>query len=177
MQKVVKIITALSLVLSIVFGVIYGFTKNSVCVPILITIITTLYHFAMRLLVGFSVDKMFNNKFDYNSKWFKEHSWEKKLYKMLNVKKWKNGMPTWDEDIFNPKKHSWSDIASATCQSEIVHEIIVVLSFLPIIASVWLDGFWVFFITSLVAGLVDLTFVVMQRYNRPRIIKIINKRK
>ena len=67
------------------------------------------------------------------------------------------------------------------CQAELVHETIVVLSFLPILAGIWFGDFPVFIITSLVAAMVDMSFVIMQRYNRQRIMKvmrnIISKRK
>ena len=33
--------------------------------------------------------------------------------------------------------------------------------------------FWVFFITSLVAAIFDSIFVMLQRYNRPRIMKLL----
>ena len=57
------------------------------------------------------------------------------------------------------------------CQAEIVHEVIVVLSFLPLLAAIPFGAFPVFLITSLLAAMYDLTFVIMQRYNRPRILK------
>lgn len=58
------------------------------------------------------------------------------------------------------------------CQAELVHETIVVLSFVPIIPSVLVFGdLPVFIITSLAAAIIDVTFVIIQRYNRPRIIR------
>lgn len=61
------------------------------------------------------------------------------------------------------------------CQSEIVHETIVVFSFLPIVSVVWFGSLPVFIITSVLSAGFDLMFVVMQRYNRPRIIKLIKR--
>ena len=63
----------------------------------------------------------------------------------------------------------------AMCQAELVHETIMVFSFLPIIASVWFESIGVFVITSIVSALIDLIFVIIQRYNRPRIIRILQK--
>jgi len=63
------------------------------------------------------------------------------------------------------------------CQSELVHETIVMLSFLPILASTWFGSIGVFIITSMLGAFIDMIFVIMQRYNRPRIIEIVDRRK
>jgi glycosyl-4,4'-diaponeurosporenoate acyltransferase len=36
-------------------------------------------------------------------------------------------------------------------------------------------AFWVFLITSVLSALMDLLFAIMQRYNRPRILKLCRK--
>ena len=59
------------------------------------------------------------------------------------------------------------------CGAEVVHEIIMVLSFIPLLFAIPFGVFPVFFITSVIASLVDFVFVIVQRYNRPRIIKLI----
>ena len=84
-------------------------------------------------------------------------------------------MPTYNPAVFDPKLHSWEEIAQAMCQAELVHEIIVLLSFLPLLAAIPFGAFPVFLITSLLAALYDFSFVIMQRYNRPRIIRFIEK--
>ena len=60
--------------------------------------------------------------------------------------------------------------------SILLTEIDVVFSFLPIMASVWFGSFWVFLITSTLAAVFDLMFVMMQRFNRTRIMKMNEKR-
>ena len=71
--------------------------------------------------------------------------------------------------------HTWEEIAGAMCQSEVVHSIIVVLCFVPILATLIWGTFWVFFITSILSAVVESLFVIMQRYNRPRVIRMIEK--
>ena len=61
------------------------------------------------------------------------------------------------------------------CGAEVVHEVILVLSFLPLLAAFPFGSFGVFLITSLLAALYDLSFVIMQRFNRPRILRFIDK--
>lgn len=117
-----------------------------------------------------------HNKADYQKKRYQVSEFEMKLYQKMKVKKWKNKMPTYSADTFDASKHSWDEIAQASCQAEVVHEINVVFSFLPVIASVWFGAFWVFFITSVSAAVFDWMFVVMQRFNRTRILKMKRKR-
>ena len=94
---------------------------------------------------------------------------------MLRVKKWKDKMPTFAPDMLDLKIHTWEEIAGAMCQSEVVHSIIVVLCFVPILATLIWGTFWVFFITSVLSASVESMFVIMQRYNRPRVIRMIEK--
>lgn len=142
--------------------------------PFAITFGTFFYHFAMRLLVGHAVNFAVNNKADYTKGWYQLRPFEVRLYKKMKVKQWKRHLPTYDPALFDPKLHSWEEIAGAMCQAEIVHEVIVILSFLPLLAAIPFGSFWVFLFTSVFSALFDLCFVVIQRYNRPRIIKFLN---
>ena len=140
-----------------------------------ITFGTCFYHFAMRLLVGYAADRILHNKADYSRRWYQLLPFEQRLYRSLRVKKWKNHMPTYDPDCFDPKLHSWEEIAQAMCQAEIVHEVIVLLSFLPLLGAIPFGAFGIFLITSVLAACYDLCFVIMQRFNRPRILNLIRK--
>lgn len=82
-------------------------------------------------------------------------------------------MPTYRPEDFSPKEHTWHEIAQTMCQSEVGHELIIGFSFLPIIASKWFGAFGVFVITSVISAGFDLIFVMMQRYNRDRIRRLI----
>lgn len=64
-------------------------------------------------------------------------------------------------------------VIRATCQAEVVHEIIIIVSFIPVVFSLWVGALPVFIITSFFgAAVCDLVFVVLQRYNRPRLIRL-----
>ncbi|MDO5783728.1 MAG: hypothetical protein Q4P20_01545 [Eubacteriales bacterium] len=176
MPKLVNLIAICSCIATLIFATIYLKTANAVCFSLAITCGTTAYHFVMRLAVGLVLNQAMHNRADYNRRWFQPKSFEEKIYQKLHVKSWKGRMPTYRPEIFSTKAHSLEDIAQAMCQSEIVHEIIVVLSFVPLAASVWFGSFAVFLITSVLAAGFDMIFVIMQRYNRPRILKVIQKR-
>lgn len=174
MARVMKALTAISLLLGVVFGMLWlcgavwadGFT---------ITFGSFFYHFAMRLAVGYGINAIMENQADLRKGWYQLRPFEHRLYRLLQVKKWKGRMPTYDPSGFDPRQHSWEEIAQAMCQAEIVHEVIIALSFLPLLAAIPFGAFGVFLITSILAALFDLCFVIMQRFNRPRIIKLIEK--
>ncbi len=140
-----------------------------------ITAGTFFYHFAMRLLVGYTWLPF--QKHNPQNAWFREKAFEKTLYRLLKVKRRKAHAPTFDPDTFDITKHSLDEIAVAMCHSELVHETIVVLSFLPLFAAIPFGVFPVFLITSVLAAMYDLSFVVIQRYNRPRILRLIKRTK
>lgn len=135
------------------------------------------YHFAMRLLVGYGLDRLLGNQVDYHRAWFQERNMEKKLYERLKVKQWKKCMPTFESSYFDRRLHSLEEIAQATCQAELVHEVIMVLSFAPMLLCKKFGAVGVFAVTSILAAMLDGAFVIMQRFNRPRLIRILEKRK
>ena len=63
------------------------------------------------------------------------------------------------------------------CQAELVHETIALLSFLPIAAGIWFGAYPVFVATSLLSAGFDLLFVMMQRYNRQRIMVLLGRQR
>ena len=136
---------------------------------------TTLYHFVMRLTVGLLVP-LFVKQYNYNNRWFRPRKWEAGLYRKLKVRTWKRHLPTFDPSQFSTETNTLPQIIRNTCQAELVHEVIVGLSFVPLAFVPLFGEFWVFFATSLVAGLLDCVFVIAQRYNRPRLVRIIEKK-
>lgn len=176
MVKILKIVPAVSLIATLVFSILYKNNSLKILLSLAITCGTVTYHFLMRFLVAFMYNSVMHNKADYRKCWYQVGKYEKTLYEKLKVKKWKNMMPTYDPDIFDPEQHTWDEIAQASCQAELVHETIVVLSFVPVIAGVWFGGYPVFIITSILAALFDMLFVMIQRYNRQRIMKLVNRK-
>ena len=175
MKKTLKRITAILLVLSVVFVLLNFYLKTDLFLILSITFCTALYHFAMRLFVGEICNKFIEPKLNYNAKWFNEKKFEKKLYKFLKVKKWKKFAPTYSPESFSLESNSKEDIIRTMCGAEVVHELIIVFSFLPIIFSGLLDSFYEFLFTSIIAALVDSVFVIIQRFNRPRVIKLLKR--
>lgn len=170
-----KSAAALSVVSTIILVVLYNEIQSSVLLSLTITMGTISYHLVMRLIVGTVFQLTMHNEADVNKRWYRVGERELAIYDKINVKKWKKRMPTYDNSAFDPKKHSWDEIAQAMCQAELVHEVNILMSFLPIVEGVWFGDYLIFVITSVLAAGYDLAFVMMQRYNRQRIMKLIKR--
>ena len=137
-----------------------------------ITFGTFFYHFAMRLLVGALIPA----RFDPKSPWFQSRPWEQRLYKRLKLRRWKDRLPTYAPRLFSPGHYPPDKIAVHMCQAEVVHEVIVLCSFIPLLFSLFFGAFPVFLITSILSAAVDMLFVLLQRYNRPRLLRLLEKK-
>lgn len=168
-------ITVVLTLLTAVFSVLYVVTGASGMEACAISFGTTAYHFCMRFAVAGIVNAVMQNRADYRAERYRLRAWEKKLYDRIRVKRWKNLLPTYRTEFFDPRLHSWEEIAQATCQAETVHAIIVALSLLPIVCIAWFGEPVVFIVTSVLAAVLDLPFVIAQRYNRARIVKLIRR--
>lgn len=138
-----------------------------------ITFGTVCYHFSMRLLVG----ALIPNRFNPYRRWFQPSKAEQALYKKLRIKHWKDHLPTYNPQLFSLQDNTLEEIVRNMCQAEVVHEVIILCSFLPLLASLLWGDFWVFAITSVIAALIDSVFVILQRYNRPRLMRLLEKQK
>lgn len=168
----IPIITAIC---TVIFAVLYQHYTKGAFLSLSITCGTICYHFAMRLIIGFATLKLIRHPFNYQSKWFRQKPFEKTLYKKIKIKNWKANMPTYYPEHFSLKLHTLEEIIQTMCISEVGHEIMIILSFLPLFMAIPFGDFPVFLITSILAGCIDSIFVMMQRYNRPRLVKLLLK--
>ena len=61
-------------------------------------------------------------------------------------------------------------------KSEVDHWINEAISISTIFFSLIWGQFWIFFISAIFAMLFDSQFIIIQRYNRPRIVKLMEKK-
>ena len=139
-----------------------------------ITAFTIMYHFWVRIIMG-NVSKIFKNSINYKHSLFKERKFEKKLYKLLKVKKWKGKALTYNPESFSLKEHSLEEIVNTMCKSEVDHWINEIISLTTLFFAILWGAFGVFAITAFAAMIFDGQFIVIQRYNRPRVLKILEK--
>jgi len=122
-----------------------------------------------------NVSKLFKKHINYKQWWFKERRFEKGLYKLLRVKDWKDKALTYNPETFSLKEHSLEEIANTMAKSEVDHWINEVISVSTIFFSIFWGAFWIFFVTALAAMIFDSQFIIIQRYNRPRVVKLIER--
>lgn len=176
MSKVLKELLTfmgLCIFLTLFFGIYYQQTRKGIYLTLFITFLTVSYHFLMRVIVGEMVTLICKKRnFSYDSFWWRTSPYEQKIYGILQVKKWKIHMITAKPEQFDIRRRTIDELLHNMTQAEIVHEIIMVLSFAPIILIHWFGAAAVFIITSIVACFIDLIFVIIQRYNRPRVMRL-----
>lgn len=177
MPKAMRSMTVFSFIAAVAAAVGYARCGGSVWLSSAVTFGTVFYHLGIRLLVGAVYNAGMKNRADYTKKRYRLCSWESGLYQFLNVKQWKSKLPTYYPETFSVTNHTWDEIAQAMCQSELVHETNVILSFVPLFAVRWFGSFSVFFITSLGAAAFDSLFVIVQRYNRPRVVRLAERKR
>ena len=177
MKKLMNGTAIVAVLGTIVFILLYRKHDLDIFLTLAITAGTISYHFIMRLLIGFLTRKLFVKPINYHASWFMPKKFEKTLYEKLKVKNWKDNMPTYRPEDFSMQTRTPEEIIQAMCISEIGHECMVILSFLPLIEIFWFGVPLVFFVTSLLAAGADCTFVVMQRYNRPRFVKLVERQR
>ena len=113
---------------------------------------------------------------------FRPFSWEKqgKLYRRLRVKKWKDRVPDASKrhkDMYEkkvstrPDKENLRRLIQETCVAEIVHYQLILLS-LPVL-RIWPGWGGIICFGLCVVG--NLVFAIIQRYNRPRLVRALER--
>lgn len=167
------IFTVIMAVLTVIFFLLSGKLHKIWMTAAAITFLTIFYHFAMRLIVGEVVTLIYRNReFNQNSIGFKMHGFEDKLYRKLKVKSWKAKMATAKPEQFDLKEVSPEELLHNVMQAELVHRLIMVLSFVPLLFIIPFGEPLIFILTSIAACIIDMIFVIIQRYNRPRVIRL-----
>ena len=172
---VLKTTTIITAAVSLLLALLYHLWTQAWLLSAAISTVTTCYHFAMRLAVGHIVPHCIPVGAE-SSHWFRQKAFERKLYKILKVKQWKDHMPTYNPVSFSLKHNTLEQIVYNSCVSEAVHEVIILFSFIPLLFTLMWGTFPVFLVTSILAALFDSCFVMMQRYNRPRLLRILSKK-
>ena len=171
MKRFAYSVTAIFLLLTGLFFTLWRLGEATMLFPAVVCA-TVLYHAGMRLLVGLVTGHGFRP----DSPWFLEKPFEKTLYKKLGVKKWKAKMPTYSPQTYALGSLPPETIAKTMCRNEVVHELCAVFSLLPILLGFSFGAWWFFVPTSVFGFFADLAFAAIQRYNRPRILRLVRRR-
>lgn len=169
-------VIALTVILSALCFTLYytGFTDSVAVLWTGITAFTVMYHFWVRIILG-NVTKLF--RIDYRQRWFREHKFEKKLYGFLRVREWRDKVLTYNPDSFLMEKNSLEQIANTMAKAETDHWINEIVSVTTMFFPLLWGAFPIFFITALAAMLFDAQFILVQRHNRPKVVRLIEWKK
>lgn len=133
------------------------------------------------LAMTFICEKLPAKLYNYKRWMFRERHWEKggKIYdSIFKVKKWKAKLPEISDFMrwrFN-KKHLaetnnnyLSVFITESCKAEFTHWLIIIST---VIFNFW-NGFFSSFLLFLLATILNFPYIIIQRYNRPRLLRLI----
>ena len=169
-------VMALTAIVSAVCFIVYysGFCESDPVLWIGIVSFMILYHFGLRIFMG-EVTKRF--KINRNSFWFQRKSFEKNLYRLLRVREWKDKVLTFDPASYDFQNRTLDQLADTMTKSETDHWINEIISVISIFFFFIWGCFPAFFITAVAAMIFDAQFILVQRYNRPIVLRLIEKQK
>ena len=132
------------------------------------------YQLWLRIMFGKLTKKL---KITHNHWWFKQRFFESWLYKMLMVKKWKRKVLTYEPELFDLRKNTLEQVANNMSKVETDHWINEIISLSTLLFAIPWGLFWIFFGAAVAAMIFDAQFIAIQRFNRPTVLKLIEKRK
>ena len=95
----------------------------------------------------------------------------------MRVRRWKEKVLTYDPAAFSVKDHSLEEIANTMTKAETDHWINELISLTTLLFAVLWGELWIFLITAIFAMIFDAQFIVVQRYNRPVVLRVMERRR
>ena len=172
----IDIIIEICTILFVFCFIVYytGYFKNDVVLYTGVTAFIIVYQLGLRLLFGV-LTTSFKDKLTTKQFLFKERKFEKKLYEVLKVKKWKKRALTYDPEAFNLRKNTKKQVLQTMLKSELDHWINELISLSTLLFALIWGEFGIFLVTCILAMLFDGQFILIQRFNRPRVERLIEK--
>jgi glycosyl-4,4'-diaponeurosporenoate acyltransferase len=147
--------------------------------PFIYSLIYVIFLGIISHFIGESIPR---NRFHPDKFPFKLFNWENggELYIRIGIKKWKNKLPDMSKIMKDmvPKKVNFNSTASdvtvliqETCKAELIHGLLCLVS--PVIVLFWIDSsITVGIILTLVYVLFNIPFIIIQRFNRPNLMRL-----
>lgn len=169
-------VIGLTALLSAICFVLYytNTVKNSLTLWTGIVSFMILYHFSLRIFMG-NITKKWN--INYKHPWYKQRKFEKKLYKLLRVRKWKDKVLTFEPENYDFQNRTLEQLATTMAKSELDHWINEIISVISIFFTFLWGCFPAFIITATAAMIFDAQFIIVQRYNRPIVLRLLERRR
>lgn len=138
---------------------------------------------AFSIVLSFAADRLPKKLYSYRAWLFRERAWEQggRFYERhLYIKKWKCRLPEISDFIksYFAKKHLKNNspdylevFLRESCKAELSHWLIISSSVLFLFWSDFASALGIF----LLAVILNLPYVIIQRYNRPRLVRLLRK--
>lgn len=145
------------------------------------TMINTLFWITISLISAYGV-RILPKKFYYTCKLFQHKKFERKIYKTIKIKNWKTKVPELGILLGFQKRYLEKDINKEYLEkfimesyyAELGHYLMGLLGFLIIFVNP--PEYLIFSLICSVLNLFgNLPFSLIQRYNRPRLVRILNR--
>ena len=112
---------------------------------------------------------------------FKPYAFERggRIYDRLHIRKWKDKLPDMSKYLRSLPRKALTDtscgrvklLIQETCVAEIVHAALMVLALPVLLCEEW----WATVMVLLYDLVGNLPFIMIQRYNRPRLLRLADK--
>ncbi|MCI9552736.1 MAG: hypothetical protein HFE94_04275 [Acutalibacter sp.] len=167
---------ALSLAGCLSLGAVYGAGSWSWALSSAVTCGTIACHLLLRFLAPALLAFLGQSRPDPGGWWFRPRPWEAALYRALKVKRWNRKGLTYSSETFDLRRHPLEDLLSSMCHAELVHQLGGGLGFATLLLAIPFGDFPLFLFTALLAAAFDGYFVIIQRYNRPRMEAVLRRK-
>ena len=131
-----------------------------------------LWNFWIRVLSG-----ILFTSFTYNpeARWFRINDRDRKWHNFIRVKKWIQHAPTFNPKQYDSTKLSLDEIIQNTCRNEVSHTMYFILTYVPILFSIYFGNYLMTIIVAILVSIHDIFLISLQRFSRDRLNKL-NKR-
>lgn len=173
MKKFVYVVSIASMVLMFIFFITYFNTKSNNSLVFGISMMAVCYHFISRIAITTMFNSFYTSEIvNPNENRFQQKSFEKGLYRKIKVRRWKNSFSSFDPNNFSLRFYSIDELIFEGCKAEMTHWICLFVGLLSLIFTVWFGAFTIYLAASVIGAIYDLAIIVVQRFNRPRLMKV-----
>lgn len=140
MEKLMRRLTLWSGLGFLVTGACYGLYPQRFLLTIVITLLVIFYQLGMRLIVGNWLEPRLQLR--PSAAWLKVGARERRLYRLLRVRRWKKWLPTYSPAKYDVRQHSLADIIKTMTYAEVDHELMAAPQLSSRLAShfLWRSG-------------------------------------
>lgn len=173
MKKSVYVVSIASMVLMFIFFGTFISTKLETMLILGISALVICYNFTVRLVV-IALCNVYCTPESINpdEHRFQPKRFERGLYKAIRIRRWKKLFPNYDPNRLSIRTHSVDELIFEGCKAELIHRYGAVLGFLSLLFAIFLGSISIFIVTAVIGAVYDLSFIAVQRFNRPRLRKI-----